>query len=192
VVGCAPNSKPPEESVSEPVRIALSTGGCFGPCPSFDVEVDSTGLIRYRGRELADPDGYHTASGERETFARLAETALAVGADSARTVERFVDDHEVALVVWFGEHKRSHLGTRAGFGDLAPLVDALLELPSSVDLSPTLGSHEFESFELLAPYDGPDVQIPESVLDTLLGTHSTRRANPPLQADEGRQRHRLV
>lgn len=165
LAGCA--GDPGGERAPRPERIALSTGSCYGSCPSFDLEVDSSGTVRYLGRDLAEPAGYHTALGERTLYARLADLAVEVRADTARGVSRADDDWEMALVVWYGGEERAYRGTEAFLGGLGSLVNALLEVQHGAALRPSDGSYDFTSYDVLGADEEPDMEIPDTMLDSL-------------------------
>ena len=74
-----PGPHVPMPMVRDPaaVVIRLERGGCYGPCPSYDVEIRGTGEVRYRGHAYVVVTGDHraTISPERvQALLKLFET----------------------------------------------------------------------------------------------------------------------
>lgn len=128
-------------------RLALSTGHCaFGGCPQFDIEIDSTGLVRYYGREDSGRRGYLEARGYGETFDRLAALASSLALDESRESMGVVDVQEWAVAAWSGGRRFEHNGSAyGGFGNVRLLAVELYALRELPDLRPSRGEHTFES-----------------------------------------------
>lgn len=136
-----------EPEASRPERIALTAGYCFGPCPSFDIEIDTSGVVRFHGRRRAELQGDHTSAGHRLLFSRLAESAAAVRADTTRAIESFDDGHQLALLVWYDGEVVVHRGSAIGFLHLNTLIADLADIPKAVSWEPSLEPQTFESRE---------------------------------------------
>ena len=130
-----------------PSRLALSTGHCaFGGCPQFDIEIDSTGLVRYYGRDDSGRRGYREARGHGATFDRLAALASSLALDESRESMGVVDVQEWAVAVWLGGRRFDHDGSAyGGFGNVRLLAVELYALRELADLRPSRGEHTFES-----------------------------------------------
>ena len=105
-----------------PDRIAISLGGCFGPCPHSDVEFDRSGTVYLRSYGEDGPLATQQATGAGETFARLSRLAANLRAGTTHYIDSVFDDQEVALVLGYGDTTRVHTGSVHGFGRLRLLL----------------------------------------------------------------------
>jgi hypothetical protein len=51
---------------------------CFGPCPTFELEVDRTGVARFHGRRNVKPEGNQVANWSEQDMQAVADAAHAV------------------------------------------------------------------------------------------------------------------
>ena len=158
-LGIAPEAPRPD-------RIGLSMGGCYGFCPSFDLEVDRDGTVAYVSRyDRTGREGSFEGRLAPGAYDRLSALAAVARADTARHIPRIEDGSYAALVLWYGSGPRTHRGDAILFNDLALLLSELYRLTEQTALHPAPDTHVFASREALHLYEGPDLD--EAALQAL-------------------------
>lgn len=109
---------------------------CFGPCPAFELEVDSEGHARFNGRVHIQPEGRHTGTWSKETLHELAQMAHDLRLDEkAGTYDnpRIMDLPSTRLAM--GSHR---VLDRINGPDLTALYTRLDSLISVTDWTPVM------------------------------------------------------
>ena len=101
-------------------QITVSTTGCFGKCPVFELTVDGDRLARYKAIQFNDERGEFTGTISKEKFEHMLEVLRYLPLDhmdSSYAVD-WTDDQTIFLEIHYnGQVKRiSDYGLRGSFG----------------------------------------------------------------------------
>lgn len=141
------DSSPPK--LNQPAKsISINTGGCYGPCPVFDLSLDSTGKGIYTGRYYVKKTGEHDFKVNAADFENL-RVHLAQYRPIGKKVydsgdacsEGFVTDNPSVLIKWDNSDELYiYLGCR--FKNSEKISDAVYNSWRKLPIDYLVGSDE--------------------------------------------------
>ena len=130
-------------------RVELSSGWSLGRGPVVDISVDSSGVVQFCGYEYTSRLGSFSNVEQDSLFQRISQIVQYSPLDALLDAGSAIDDHEVALVIWYDGKRRTFEGTRSEMAGLYLVVEELLAAAEQVKLSPDSTKCNFESRQLL-------------------------------------------
>lgn len=88
----------PQTTASQPASqpeissIRLQRSPCFGACPVYEIELSSSGQVKYVGDRFVEQTGFHTSSIQRSDFQAVVEEVKAIHFFSLKDQYRFEPD----------------------------------------------------------------------------------------------------
>lgn len=95
--------------------IQLNTGLCFGPCPSFELTLDSTGIVTFIGKTHSKFQGdttFQISKGKQLEIDSLFKLSQIERVNSA-DFEPLVDDWEMDITFYYNETSNQFKGTQS-------------------------------------------------------------------------------
>ena len=127
----------PQNSL-HPSKIYFSSSGCFGPCPSMFLEIDSTGVAKFYGRSNTDSLGFYLGKLSNSQYDILVSKIHNLKLDSIKKCYEaaWTDDQTSGINIISGS--REYISTAYGYDkepiELRILLNHLMELYKKINL----------------------------------------------------------
>jgi hypothetical protein len=127
-------------------RIYFATGGCFGECPVFAMEIDSTLTYKFNGIKYTNKQGFYIGKVTQEfwdtlniKFERINFKQL----DSS--YEQTLDDVSTETIIYYGKNRKHIRGQEASLPEnVRDVYKWLMESYKTIELKQTTDSSLFD------------------------------------------------
>ena len=162
-------SKVHKKNDLKPLRIAFSSTGCYGSCPSMKIEVEDDLSVKFYGSIYSDIEGGYEGEIDNENYKRLINQVQYLELDSLKTeyIASWTDDQTKYLIIETVDtiYKTKVYGAYQQPVELTILLNNLMDLYKRLDLEESEHIDDLKSFDkfLKISYPIQPPPIPELI-----------------------------